>query len=51
MSFIFTYPFEKTIAFVGVATGSINAKLIVSIKGRRKKIGLIYDSIAYLSKN
>jgi hypothetical protein len=46
ISFILTDPFANINAFVGVATGSIKAKLTDNIRGRSKYGGLIFISCA-----
>ena len=46
ISFTFTYPLAKTMAFGGVAIGNINAQLLAMVTGINKfKIG-IFNPIA-----
>ena len=51
MSHILMCPFAKTSAFVGVATGNINARLTAIISGKRKYVGLTFNSVAFISRS
>jgi hypothetical protein len=51
MSLILMCPCEKMIAFVGVATGNIKAKLTEMINGNIKYNGLILSSKVLNLKN
>lgn len=48
MSLIVKYPEPKTIAFVGVAIGNMNEKLVPTVKGIRRYTGLIPALRAFL---
>jgi hypothetical protein len=48
MSLILMFPFENMMAFVGVATGSINARLMAKTRGKIKYKAPIFDSLAFL---